>query len=867
MNVIPVLETLRQRASETPDAPAILAPGRPPATFAALASNAEKLSQSLRAAGLGTDDVLAAALPDDATTLCAFLGVCPATAFAPLNPDLREAEFESAFKDLRPSALLVMAGSPSCSVSAARGLGIPVLEAQPGPQQGVGLFALSPGAVPAKVVRTESQPSTPALFLQTSATTGRAKFACLTHSNLTAMKEIGISSTLLNPADRMLSMMPLFHLQGLGTAYVQVLLGGSVVCAWPFDARNFLSWMQDFQPTWYTAVPTLHRAILALLREHPEVRDGLRLRFVRSIGSALPSALLRELEETLRVPVVEGYGMTEAGMVTGTPVAPYRPKPGSAGIRITPGVEIADEAGNLLPAGREGEIVLRGPNVTSEYRNAAEATRAAFRDGWFRTGDLGRFDDEGYLFITGRIKEIVNRGGEKILPGEIDDALLTHPAVAEAAAFGIAHAQLGEDLAAAIVLRNGASASESAFRDFLGTRLAAFKIPRVLVFRDRLPRSASGKVQRWRLAQDYAEAQRARQAAAPAQPVTEDQAKLVEIWAAILRIPAPGIDDDFFELGGDSLTWTQVLGRVERSFGIALPYDAVLSAPTIRRLSAALQTSATIRKQIVAIQPAGGKPPFFMIRPLPIFRPLASRLPIDRPFLGVVVPGPKEVESGGADLQGVARQLVSAVRLRQPSGPYYLGGWCADGVLAFEMAQQLTAAGEEVGLVALFDVLNPARLRARSSLRLLGMRLGMVRWRVRFQTASILRLGRKEALAYIAERIVAAARFLGDTIRGASVRDTVRGKYHPSGVRPRIGGYRPKPYAGAVVVFRTGRSRQAEAGTSVGWDEFVRGSLTLIPVPGDHLTMFLEPNVDVLARELARCLERAEAATGVLSGR
>jgi oxalate---CoA ligase len=864
MDVIPVLETLRLRAAEMPDAPAILAPGRPPATFAALAAHAANLSRSLAGAGLGRNSILAAVLPDDATTLCGFLGACPATAFAPLNPELREAEFESAFEDLRPSALLVAAGSSSGSVAAAGTMGIPVLEAQPNPEGQAGLFSVCPSSAPAAPAM-EPQPSAPALLLQTSATTGRAKFACLTHANLAAIVETATSSTLLNRDDRMLNILPLFHLQGLGAAFLQLLLGGSAVCAWPFDVRRFLTSMKDFGPTWYSAVPSLHRAILALLRENPDVKNGLRLRFVRSVGSPLPAELLAELEEALRVPVVEGYGLTEAGMVTSTPIRPYRPKPGSAGVRITPGMEIANDIGNIVPAGREGEIVLRGPNVISDYRVGGQAVAVTQGEGWFRTGDLGRFDNEGYLFVTGRKKEMINRGGEKIVPAEIDDALRAHPAVKEAAVFALEHPLLGEEVAAAVVLRDGEAAGQTALRDFLSTRLASFKIPTVWVFTDRLPRGASSKVQRWRLAQDYAQAHRIRQVL-PGPPLTEEQAKLAEIWATVLDIPAPGIDEDFFDLGGHSLASVQILGRIKRSLGVTLPYDALLSQPTIRRLAAMLRDSETIRSRIVAIQPDGSKRPFFMVRPLPIFRPLGSRLGIDRPFLGIVLPGPKELDAGGADLQEIASQLVSAVRVRQPFGPYYLGGWSADGVLAFEMAQQLKAAGEDIALLALFDTPNPTRLGMQPLRRSLAFQVRMWQWRVRFQVASIRRLGRKEAATYVMERIVAGGHLIRNVLRGASAHASIPGSQHPSGIRPRIANYKPQPYSGPVTVFCTGGSNPgAAAYSSGGWEEFARGSLSRVPVPGDHLTMFLEPNVDVLARELQRSMERAENPTSAMA--
>jgi acyl-CoA synthetase (AMP-forming)/AMP-acid ligase II/thioesterase domain-containing protein/acyl carrier protein len=852
------VQSLRLHARETPHSPAVLAPGRTSLTFAAMTAHVEYLSQALVDAGLGPNDALAAVLPDDAETLCAFIGTCPVTSFAPLNPSLRDGEYESALVDLRPSALMVPAGEPSPAAGAAKRLGIPIIETHSTPERGAGTFTLAGSRTATSAVPAVPAAGDAALQLQTSATTGRAKFVCLTHANIAAMAHAGAQAIMLSRADRFLNMMPMFHLQGLLSALQQLTVGGSVVCAWPFEADRFGAWIAEFQPTWYTGGPALHRTILTLCLENPEILARWRPRFVRSIGSALPPALLSELEGTLRVPVVEGYGLTETGAVTSTPLQPYAAKAGSAGVRIAPGVEIMDEAGNLLPAGRQGEIVVRGPNVMREYRNNGQATCAAFQGGWFRTGDLGRFDDEGYLFVTGRIKEIINRGGEKILPGEVDRALLAHPAVADAAAFAIPHPGLGEDLAAAVVPRGGMSLDEAALREFLDARLAAYKSPRFLMFVERIPRSASGKVQRWRLAEELAGMQKAR-ASAPTAPRSDDERKLAGIWAAALGKPVPGIDDDFFELGGHSLASTIVLAGIEHTFGVKLRDYALMEAPTIRLLAARLRADG-LKGRVVAMQPEGSMPAFFMVRPLPLYRPLAARLGNARPFLALAMPG-REQLAGESDVPNVARRLASAVRQWQPKGPYFLGGWCADGVLAFEMAQQLMSQGEKVALVALFDSPSPASLRKRPFGFKVSRYLGAVEWSLRYHVASIRQLAAGEALAYIWERLAAFARSVAGAIRSVAMRrprstDTARGEGNPTGIHPRIRTYEPQPYSGRLCLFRASGRRMGWIGDpSYGWEAVARGGLAVHEAPGDHVTMFLPPHVDTLARVLAADLE------------
>ncbi len=277
------------------------------------------------------------------------------------------------------------------------------------------------------------------------------------------------------------------------SSLAQFLAGGSVVSTSGFDSGMFLTSVEQFHPTWYTAAPALHSAILPLIETRPDVLDRFPLRFVRSIGAPLPQALLADLERALRVPVLEGYGMTEAGMVTSNALPPQKRKTGSVGQSAGVEVAIIDKAEGLLPAGCEGQIAVRGPAVIRGYRNDAKADQNAFRGGWLLTGDIGYLDDEDFLFVTGRIKDIINRGGEKVLPQEIDEVLSTHPSVSEAVAFGVAHPTLGEDVAAAVVLTPGAAVSEAELRQFAAHRLGDFKVPRRIVFLDAIPKGPTGK--------------------------------------------------------------------------------------------------------------------------------------------------------------------------------------------------------------------------------------------------------------------------------------------------------------------------------------------------------------------------------------
>ena len=297
--------------------------------------------------------------------------------------------------------------------------------------------------------------------------------------------------------------MPLFHIHGLiGATLASLSAGASVYCTTGFNALRFFTVLEEAAPTWYTGVPTMHQAILARAGRNIDVIRKCGLRFIRSSSSSLAPQVMAALEETFAVPVIESYGMTEAAhQMASNLLPPGKRKHGTVGVSAGPEIAIMDDADNLLEVGALGEIVIRGENVTPGYLNNASANEENFTGGWFRTGDQGVMDEEGYLTITGRLKEIINRGGEKISPREVDDVLMDHRAVQQVVTFAVPHAKLGEDVAAAIVLREGERVTEREIRDFAAERLARFKVPKLVLFLDEIPKGATGKLQRIGLAE------------------------------------------------------------------------------------------------------------------------------------------------------------------------------------------------------------------------------------------------------------------------------------------------------------------------------------------------------------------------------
>ena len=477
---------------------ALSAPDRPDLDHTGLQALCLATVEALNGFGIGRNDRVAIVLPNGPEMASAFVAVACAATTAPLNPAYRQDEFKFYLDDLKARALIVESGSESPAVAAAEQLGIPLIELTVAEGAPAGSFSLmAPDLSGTANLTGLAQPDDVGLILHTSGTTSRPKIVPLSQRNLAASAR-NISAALhLEPEDRCMNIMPLFHIHGLIAAVLTSLAtGASVYCTPGFNALKVFGWLQDSSPSWYTAVPTMHQAILSRASRNAEIVTAAKLKFVRSSSSSLPPQVMAELEETFGCPVVEAYGMTEAThQMSCNPLPPAARKAGTVGIAAGPEVAIMDIDGNLLEVGATGEIVIRGDNVTAGYENNDSA------NAWFRTGDQGILDTEGYISITGRLKEIINRGGEKISPREVDEVLMDHAAVGQVVTFAIPHDKLGEEVGAVVVLREGIEATEREIRDFAATRLADFKVPRKIIFMEEIPKGATGKLQRIGLAE------------------------------------------------------------------------------------------------------------------------------------------------------------------------------------------------------------------------------------------------------------------------------------------------------------------------------------------------------------------------------
>ncbi|VAW14116.1 Long-chain-fatty-acid--CoA ligase [hydrothermal vent metagenome] len=489
------------------EAKAILAPGRQSMSYGELADLIEKTGKSLALAGIKRQDKIAIVLPNGPEMASAFLAVANCCAAAPLNPAYKQDEFAFYLKDLN-ARLLICNDANGAAAKAARSLDIPISIASMNADQPAGTFSLELAAGKPRHL-SEAQPDDIALVLHTSGTTSRPKIVPLSHRNITASARNIARSLALSPNDRCLNIMPLFHIHGLIAAVLSTLgAGGSIYCTPGFNGLKIFGWLDEAKPSWYSAVPTMHQAIVARAARNSDIVTRMNLRFVRSSSSSLPPQVMADIENIFNCPVVEAYGMSEAAhQMTSNPLGRGEQKPGSVGLAAGPKVAILAAGKPSFAPEVLGEIIIKGENVTSGYEANDKANAENFitvgpnNEIWFRTGDQGRFDEDGYLFITGRLKEIINRGGEKISPREVDEVLMDHEAVEQAVTFAVGHKQLGEDVAAAIVLKEGKNVEPKELRAFAAMRLAAFKVPRKILIVTEIPKGPTGKLQRIGLAE------------------------------------------------------------------------------------------------------------------------------------------------------------------------------------------------------------------------------------------------------------------------------------------------------------------------------------------------------------------------------
>ncbi len=473
----------------------------PPLSYRDLNILINNISRQLSANGISNKDRAAIVLPNGPYMATSFLAISSYMSAAPLNPNYKVEEFEFYLSDLKPKLLIIDHNSKNPAVDVANKLKIPVCEIKKQKDAPSGFFNLFENNKDFNLPKEDDE----ALVLHTSGTTSRPKIVPLSNKNIFA-SSINISSSLeLTEKDHCLNIMPLFHIHGLIAILASSMKVGASVCAsGGFNALKFLELAKSEKITWYSGVPTMHQAILMRADKNLELAKNLKLRFLRSSSASLPPTVFEKLNSVFECPVIEAYGMTEAThQMTSNPLPPYKQKPGFVGIPAGPEVCIMNKDDKVLNQGKEGEVCIKGSNVTLGYENNPEENKKSFSNGWFRTGDQGYFDKDGYLKISGRLKEIINKGGEKISPLEVDNILMDHPLIEQAVCFGYEDKMLGEEIAAAIIIKEGENCSETDVKNYAEEKLSKYKIPKKIFFVSEIPKGATGKLQRNVLAKNF----------------------------------------------------------------------------------------------------------------------------------------------------------------------------------------------------------------------------------------------------------------------------------------------------------------------------------------------------------------------------
>jgi acyl-CoA synthetase (AMP-forming)/AMP-acid ligase II len=550
-------------------------------TYADLAEKALQFAQMLRDRGVVKEDRVAIIMRQGTNAGVAFLAVASYCIAAPLNPAATRSDLLSWLTDLSPVCVIVDSDADDSIVLTARELKIPTIPFDV-------FFDAPQHNYPQPLLPT--QPGDTALILHTSGTTAKAKMVPLTHANLMASARNVTEVLRLDIDDTCLCIMPFFHIHGIvGSLLATLLRGGTILVPEAFEPEIFFRILHEHRPTWYSAVPTLHQRILSYLDTVPEAALGHVLRLIHSSSAALSPATFARLEEKFGVPVIEAYGMTEAAhQMCSNPLPPGIRKPGSVGLPSGPEIGVVDGAGKFLSPDNEGEIVIRGNNVTSGYLHLPEELQGRLPGGWFRTGDMGRFDPDGYLYISGRLKEIINRGGEKVSPLEVDEALLRHASVAEAVCFGVPHPTLGEDLMAAVVLKTGIEPSRQPLREYLLDTLTPFKVPTRVLILEKIPKSSVGEVQRLKIYDLLKDSIQIRFE----EPLTGTEQLVASVFRDAIgpEVGPVGSHDNFFSMGGDSLQATGAAEKLRQSLGILVEPSTIFRYPTAEALGEHLDT-------------------------------------------------------------------------------------------------------------------------------------------------------------------------------------------------------------------------------------------------------------------------------------
>ncbi len=854
-------------ASETPNAPALLGPGQKPLDYRRLHQLVEEFRDELARCGFGRNARIAVVHSGGAEMAASLIGIACNATVAPFNPAMSAGEFYLHFQDKKIKALAIEKGLSSQARNAAEKLGLPVFDIKHIDPSSAGNVQLI--GAPGRQAGFTPEPANAddlLVVFTTSGTTSYGKTVPLPHrivlprlANMAQMLEF-------TNQDRILNIMPLFHTGGFAAGLLTTIFSGA--CFFPIKNNNvdkLFRCLGDAKPTVIAAGYTAFHSIERKAHDHMDAIEAAKpsLRMLRTGTGHLDQKIAERLEEIFDTPVVEAYGSAETSFMACTGIPPAPRKTGSVGQPDRSRVFVVDTAGDLLPVMEKGEVVVNKETAFDGYENNPTANREAFSKGWYHTGDEGYLDEDGFLFITGRIKEMINRGGVKIIPTEVDQAALKHDAVREAVSFPLPHRTLGEDIALSVVLEAGKTISEAGLKNFLKDYLIPNKIPSRIIFVEEIPKGATGKVQRRKLKQQL-------QVPSPDgaeflsnndEKLPEDILKMREIWQDVLWKEKIGLDENFFVLGGDSLQAVDLFLRIEKVLGRRLPRDVLFEAGTIREMARLVEEGLS-SPCIVPIQPKGSRPPLFFVHPIGGevlgYRDFARHLNADQPFYGIQQFQSETNSPRFSSLEEMADFYLDEIRQVQPKGPYYLGGHSFGGLIAFLIAQKLANFGEQTAFLALLDTYLPSRKRYVSPLSWISQHYRI--WA---------RLPLRDKASYIFERFrniaTGAMRLIRLKFMAASNSNLPGSEASTAGAISNqdintlnVQKFHPTAYSGDATLFRTELPVSLHPNVHNEWQNLIKGKLDICEISGGHVEIMKEPNVQYLASKLTYFLSKAQ---------
>ena len=870
--------------SQDPDSPAIESPGYLPLTYRELRKQIAYVVRSMNARGFRPNDRIAVIMPNGPHTAVAILAVMAGFTVVPLNYQNKEPEYDSVFSHLGIKAVLVQKGEHSAAIAVAEAQKIRIIEVSCS-QETAGVFTFFPEMDTRGTQAIYATPEDIAAIKLTSGTSAKPKAVPTRQKRFFAgMQKLNAASG-ISTTDKNLHFLSLDTGFGYETPLGGTLLtGGTLVFLREFVPSDFLSLIRTWRPTYYWGGPAHHQAILQELKKTPQdQRANHSLRMIISGSAAIRPAIIQELEALLGVRVIDIYVMSEAYISMNNPG-----KPGSVGIPFISELEIRDENGHALPGGQAGEVVVRGELVFDGYLNAPEENAAAFRDGWFRTGDLGYLDDEGYLFLTGRKKEMINKGGRKIAPAEIDAVLLSYPGISDAMVFRIPDPTLGEEIAA-MVVRTDKQVSEEDLRQYCLDHLVQFKVPQKVFFVDEIPKNGLGKPLRDEGSQkfsDIAVSENGRKGSMGENivitPSTTEET-LLQLWKGILEMSDITITDDFFRCGGNSLSAIELLIKIQREFHLNLPPDTIYRYPTIKELAVIIRQKTNVKKEyhplIVPLREGGSLPPLFCIHPLggwmDHYLKILPAVDNSRPVFGIRGRGLEPGEELPRTVEATAKEQVDAVRTVQKTGPYHLMGFSNGGIIAYELACQLQELGEMTVFLGIIDVSAPATevryVKTLATKLFPGQVLGKIpaffERSLKAYPDSWIYKWIMKAIQMVFHGVLfrSPAKSLPESVGGVHSSINLKEEslaHYPAESRPNMKVqlnashmYLPHTFDGDLVLFSTGPDPILFPGDMTrGWGSRITGKCEVITVPGDHSNLFDEPYLSVLTEKIRETL-------------